>query len=81
MTEHQPHTGRPLHGEIVRIDEEGSFAFVQTDDGQEYYFSPENMADEPFERLEIGAEVQFLPEVAAEGLHARRVTLSKPGRH
>jgi hypothetical protein len=46
-------------------------------DGDEYWFGPENVAGTPFEHIEVGAEVQFISEVAAEGRQAKRITLGK----
>lgn len=67
----------PLHGELVRLDEAGGFGFIRTPAGDEYYFSRDNLADTPFEHLQTGAAVQFLPEVGGEGLQAKRVSLGK----
>lgn len=66
-----------LHGEVVRFDDERRCGFIRTPDGDEYWFSPENMAGLPWEHLEVGAEVQFVPEVAAEGRQAKRVSAGK----
>jgi ribosomal subunit interface protein len=67
----------PLRGEVVRLDPEGRFGFIRTPEGDEYYFSRENLSDGTFDQVEIGAEVQFLPEVAAEGRQAKRVSFGK----
>jgi len=69
----------PLHGEVVRLDGEGGFGFIRTPDGNEYYFSRDNVAGTPFEHMETGSAVQFLPEAGDEGLQARRVSLGKHG--
>lgn len=66
-----------LRGEVVRLDVDGRFGFIRTPDGNEYYFGPDNMASAPFEHVEIGSAVQFIPEVAGEGLQAKRVSLGK----
>lgn len=68
----------PLHVEVVRFDDADRCGFIRTADGNEYWFGPENMAGAPFEHLGIGTEVQFIPEVAAEGRQAKRVS---PGKH
>ncbi len=67
-----------LHGEVVRFDAEGKFGFIRTADGDEYWFSAENVVNEPFESMPVGTQVQFIPEVAAEGRQAKRVSV---GRH
>lgn len=69
----------PLHGEIVRFDAEGRFGFIRSAAGDEYYFAPENVAGVPFEHLEVGTAVQFVPEVAAEGRQAKRVSVGHHG--
>lgn len=67
----------PLHGEVVRLDTEAGIGFIRTPDGNEYYFSRDNLAATPFEHIGEGSAVQFIPEVAGEGLQAKRVSLGK----
>jgi ribosomal subunit interface protein len=69
----------PLHGEVVRLDTEAGIGFIRTPDGNEYYFSRDNLAATPFEHIGEGSAVQFIPEVAGEGLQAKRVSLGKHG--
>lgn len=69
----------PLHGEVVRLDDEGGFGFIRTPDGDEYYFNRDNMAGTPFEHMQTGSAVQFIPEMGDEGLQAKRVSLGKHG--
>ena len=66
-------------GEVVRIDGAQGFGFIRTDEGDEYYFSRDNVASTPFEHLQTGTTVRFIPEVGGEGLQAKRVTLGKHG--
>ena len=68
---------RELHGEIVRLNDPDGFGFIRTPDGEEYYFSRDNVAGASFEALSVGNEVQFISEVAAQGLQAKRVSLGK----
>lgn len=68
---------REYHGEVVRLNDEGGFGFIRTPDGQEYYFSRENLAGARFDQVGVGMEVQFITEVAAQGLQAKRVSLGK----
>jgi ribosomal subunit interface protein len=70
---------QPLHGEVVRLDDAGGFGFIRTPEGDEYYFSRDNVAGTPFEHLQTGSAVQFIPEVGGEGLQAKRVSLGKHG--
>lgn len=65
-----------LHGHVARLFEDG-FGFIETADGQEYYFNRENVTHPSFDKLEVGTPVQFIEEAAAEGLQAKRVTVGK----
>lgn len=67
----------PLRGEVVRFADEGRCGFIRTPNGDEYWFGPDNVAGVPFEHLELGTQVQFIPEVAAEGRQAKRVSVGK----
>jgi len=68
-----------LHGELVRLDDAGGFGFIRTPAGDEYYFSRDNVAGTPFDHLQIGSAVQFIPEAGGEGFQAKRVSLGKHG--
>jgi ribosomal subunit interface protein len=68
----------PLHGEVVRFADQGRCGFIRSDDGDEYWFGPDNVAGVPYDHLDIGTQVQFIPDVAAEGRQAKRVSV---GRH
>ena len=68
---------QPLHGEVVRMDDSGGFGFIRTPTGDEYYFSRDNLADTPFEHMQNGVAVQFIPDLGREGLQARRVSSGK----
>jgi ribosomal subunit interface protein len=68
-----------LHGEVVRLDEDDEFGFIRSDDGDEYYFGSDNLANARFEQLRIGSPVQFISGEGAQGPLARRVTLGKHG--
>lgn len=70
---------RELHGEVVRLNDDGGFGFIRTADGQEYYFGRDNLASGRFEQLQIGTAVQFIAELAAQGPQAKRVSLGKHG--
>ncbi|MGZ5797161.1 MAG: HPF/RaiA family ribosome-associated protein, partial [Caldimonas sp.] len=68
-----------LHGEVVRFGDEGQSGFIRTPEGDEYYFAADNVSGTPFEHLQIGTEVRFIPEVAAQGRQAKRVSVGKHG--
>ncbi|MGE5115316.1 MAG: HPF/RaiA family ribosome-associated protein [Betaproteobacteria bacterium] len=67
----------PLHGQVVRFADDGHCGFIRAADGDEYWFGPENLAGVDFAQLEVGTDVQFIPEVAAEGRQAKRVSVGK----
>ena len=67
----------PLHGEVVRLVDDGAYGFIRAPDGTEYYFARDNLADTRYEQLQIGTRVQFIAEPAAEGLQAKRVSVAK----
>lgn len=67
----------PLHGKVVRMLPEEGYGFIETADGESLYFSRENLVTPDFEQLDIGAEVQFIKEDAAEGPQAKRVSVGK----
>lgn len=64
-------------GRVVRLFPEEGYGFIEAADGQELYFSRENVVNPNFDRLEVGAEVQFLEEMANEGPQAKRVSVGK----
>ena len=65
------------HGRVARLDVNEGFGFIATDDGDEVYFSRDNVVSAPFASLEPGTEVQFIEERAGEGLQAKRVSTGK----
>jgi ribosome-associated translation inhibitor RaiA/cold shock CspA family protein len=67
----------PLHGRIARLDMDQGHGYIETDEGGEVYFSRENVANPPFEHLEVGSEVEFLLEPGKNTMLARRVTARK----
>ncbi|MGE5169334.1 MAG: ribosome hibernation-promoting factor, HPF/YfiA family [Rudaea sp.] len=66
-------------GRIARISYEEGIGFIETQDGREVYFSRENVVHPAFDRLEPGADVQFIEEPAGEGVQAKRVSAGKHG--
>jgi ribosomal subunit interface protein len=67
----------PLHGTVARLFPEEGYGFIAGADGNEFYFSRENVTEPSFDRLEAGMTVQFIEDVAAEGRQAKRVTARK----
>jgi ribosome-associated translation inhibitor RaiA len=66
-----------MRGVVAKLFPEERYGFIAGPDGNEYYFSPENVAEATFEQLEIGMPVQFLEEIAGEGRQAKRITTGK----
>jgi ribosomal subunit interface protein len=67
----------PAHGRIKRLFPQEGHGFIETTDGRELYFARENVVGSNFEHLVLGAEVQFIEEMAQEGSQAKRVSLGK----
>jgi len=65
-----------VQGQVLRLFEEG-YGFIGDADGNEYYFDRANLVHPSFEKLEVGATVEFLAEVAAQGRQAKRVSGAK----
>lgn len=65
-----------VHGRVVRLFEEG-YGFIEDADGNEYYFDRASVVHPSFEKLDIGAPVEFLAELAAQGRQAKRVSVPK----
>jgi ribosomal subunit interface protein len=63
-----------LRGAVARLFADEDYGFIATDDGNEYYFSRKNVIEPSFDQLLKGMQVQFIPEPAAEGMQAKRVT-------
>lgn len=67
----------PLHGEVVRFADDARSGFIRAAGGDEYWFGPENVVGIPYEHLALGMAVQFLPELAAQGRQAKRISVGK----
>lgn len=63
-------------GTVVKIFSREGYGFILSGI-QEYYFSASNLYQADFDRLTIGAEVQFFSVVAKEGWQANRITIHK----
>lgn len=66
-----------IRGRVVRTFPEEGYGFIETPDGRELYFHRDNLVTPDFERLEIGAEVQFVEDRGSEGPQAKRVSVGK----
>jgi len=64
-----------LEGVVVRIFKEKGFGFIETPDGDEFYFNSSNVTYPNFQKLVVGAKVHFIKMVSDEGLQAHRISL------
>ncbi|MHB9101647.1 MAG: cold-shock protein [Sulfuricella sp.] len=67
-----------LRGHVARLFPDG-FGFIETPDGQEYYFNRDNVVHHDFDKLEVGSEVLFLEKAAGEEGQRRQAPLSRIG--
>ncbi len=68
------------HALVARLFKEEGYGFIQTENGQEYYVHRNSVLNDDFDRLEIGTEVRFAPELGDEGPQASSVQIvAKPG--
>ncbi|MFA6970493.1 MAG: ribosome-associated translation inhibitor RaiA [Gallionella sp.] len=62
-------------GEVVRLFPEDGCGFILRDNGDELYFHRDNVVSPTFGQLNVGDEVKFIEELAAEGPQAKRVSI------
>jgi cold shock CspA family protein/ribosome-associated translation inhibitor RaiA len=67
----------PVRGVVSRIVADQDYGFIETRDGNEYYFSRDNVVEPSFDQLKVGTHVQFIAEAGAEGMQAKRVSAGK----
>lgn len=65
-------------GAVLRLFPEDGCGFILRADGDELYFHRDNVVSPAFHQLNVGDEVKFIEELAAEGPQAKRVSI---GRH
>ena len=67
-------------GHVVRLDPYQGYGFLRSLEGREIYFHRNSVAQDDFDRLEIGTGVRFIPRDGAEGPQASTVQIvDKPG--
>jgi cold shock protein len=62
-------------GKIKRLMKDRGFGFIRTADGQEIFFHQSSLADQTFEALSEGQEVEFEVEQSPKGPRANKVRL------
>jgi ribosomal subunit interface protein len=65
---------------VSKLFREDGYGFIRTENGQEYYVHENSVLNNGFERMEIGTEVRFMPEMGEDGPQASTVQIiAKPG--
>ena len=64
-------------GLVARLVPEEGFGFIRRADGNELYFSFDNLVNTTFDQIKEGDEVKFIEEMAAEGPQAKRVSVGQ----
>jgi ribosomal subunit interface protein len=64
-------------GEVVRVFPDEGYGFIRRTDGDELYFSADNLVNTTLGQLREGEAVKFIEEAAAEGLQAKRVSVGQ----
>ena len=67
---HEP----PSTGVVRRLMLDDGYGFLESADGRELYFHRNSVADDGFERLQLGDRVSFSPEEGEHGPQASSVT-------
>jgi ribosomal subunit interface protein len=62
-------------GLVARLVPDEGYGFIRRADGNELYFSSDNLVNTSFDQLQAGVEVKFIEEAAAEGPQAKRVSI------
>jgi cold shock CspA family protein len=72
------HEATPL-AKVIRLDQDGGFGFLETEDGREIYFHRNSVLDGAFARLGVGTRVAFAEEMGEKGPQASTVRIA--GKH
>jgi ribosomal subunit interface protein len=64
-------------GLVARLVPEEGYGFIRRADGNELYFSFDNLVNTTFDQIKTGDEVKFIEELAAEGPQAKRVSVGQ----
>ncbi|HUQ73929.1 MAG TPA: HPF/RaiA family ribosome-associated protein [Burkholderiales bacterium] len=72
--------GQP-HGMVEKLFDDDGYGFIRTvEDDRQFYFHRNSVLHDDFERLSIGTEVRFTPELGEKGPQATSVqVVAKPG--
>lgn len=64
-----------IYGHVVRLFED--YGFIESADGEEYYFNGDFLTHGDFGHLKVGEVVHFIEHQGDEGMQARRVGVSR----
>ena len=67
-------------GQVKKLDTKEGFGFLETTAGDEIYFHRNSVLPPGFDRLKIGSEVRFVPEMGERGPQASTLAIIRP-RH
>jgi ribosomal subunit interface protein len=70
------HHSTPLRGKIVRLFYEDGYGFIESTQGEEYFFSRDSVTKGAWNELDVGAEVKFTAGEGQEGPYASSISLS-----
>ncbi|MCF8053339.1 MAG: HPF/RaiA family ribosome-associated protein [Desulfobacterales bacterium] len=74
------HPTQQLIGHVVRLFPEEGYGFIRSLEGREIFFHKNAVADDDFDRLEIGTGVRYFPTDSEKGPQASTVQIvDKPG--
>ncbi len=65
-----------LDGTVVRVFDKG-FGFIETANGDEYYFHEDNVVHPRFAQLKVGEHVHFIAHMGDMGMQAHRVSVHR----
>ncbi|HKS89867.1 MAG TPA: HPF/RaiA family ribosome-associated protein [Stellaceae bacterium] len=71
----------PDHGRIARLLAEKDCGFIETPGGEEIYFHRNSVADDGFDKLEVGGEVRFVAQEGESPNGPQASTVVPLGKH
>jgi len=67
----------PAQGRVARLFADEGYGFIESADGDEYYFNRDNVVSSAFEALRVGDEVHFIEDMTGDSPQAKRVSAGK----
>ena len=69
-----------IFGHVTRLMPHDGYGFIESVDGQEFYFSLTNVAFPSFDQLQVGDGVYFSPGEIGDGSQAQHISRTKSHR-